>query len=192
MGEREEIPEVVLDTYLNVTKQYLPENVVVHIDDSDVVKLAKLGHATFVIDRGYDDNDVFRLYNGLITFMAVLAGAIAEMEEKRAMPEWISFFFHLRQLSATIPFFISPLLLADSRSSPGQLRRHTSADITSNLGGNASPRPRYSRVNVIFPKSQSENRNGMMGTTSDTVLFNMTGRKYESTNKAFDALLVLV
>lgn len=131
----EEIPETVRDNYLNVTKQYLPENVVVHVDDSDVVKpcgkafegisrvrdgskstqaksvmgngyyvteataitcsshpvsifsevwsaqspeftsggqfeytkkavftcVAKLGHAIFVMDRGYDDNDVFRL-----------------------------------------------------------------------------------------------------------------------------------
>lgn len=131
----EGIPETVLNNYLNLTKQYLPEDVVVHIDDSDVVKpcgrafegisrvrdgskstqaksvmgngyyvteataitqsshpvsifsevwstqsaeftsggqfeytkkavcacVEKLGQAIFVMDRGYDDNDVFRL-----------------------------------------------------------------------------------------------------------------------------------
>ena len=33
-----EIPEIAQDNYLNIAKQYLPENVVVHIDDSDVIK----------------------------------------------------------------------------------------------------------------------------------------------------------
>lgn len=129
------IPETAQDNYLNTAKKYLPENIVVHINDSDVVKpcgrafegigrvrdgsrstearsimgngyyvteataltksshpvsvfseiwstesaaftsggafeytkkvilacTAKLGHVTFVMDRGYDDNDVFRL-----------------------------------------------------------------------------------------------------------------------------------
>jgi len=130
-----EIPEPVRDNYLNVAMNFLPKDVVVHIDDSDVVKprgkafegidrvrdgskstqtksvmgngyyvteataltysnhpvsvfsevwstqspeytsggqfeytkkavqacTAEFGHAIFVMDRGYDDNDVFRL-----------------------------------------------------------------------------------------------------------------------------------
>lgn len=130
-----EVPEAVRGNYLNVATKYLPESVVVHIDDSDVVKpcgkafegidrvrdgskstqtksvmgngyyvteataltcsnhpvsvfsevwstqspeytsggqfeytkkavracVDKLGHVIFVMDRGYDDNDVFRL-----------------------------------------------------------------------------------------------------------------------------------
>lgn len=134
-----EIPEPARDNYLSVVKRYLPEEPVVHIDDSDVIKpkgkafegmckvrdgskstekktvigngyyvteatvltkschpvsvfsdvwstespqftsggqfsytknavlacTAKLGHVTFAMDRGYDDNDVFRLLDGL-------------------------------------------------------------------------------------------------------------------------------
>lgn len=135
----DEIPETVRDNYAGMTKRLLPQNVVVHIDNSDVVKpsgrafegigiirdgskstenknvfgngyyvteataltetnhpvsifsevwspespeftsggefaytkkainscVARLGHATFVMDRGYDDNDVFRLLEKL-------------------------------------------------------------------------------------------------------------------------------
>lgn len=32
------IPETAQDNYLNTAKNYLPENIVVHIDNSDVVK----------------------------------------------------------------------------------------------------------------------------------------------------------
>ena len=134
-----EVPETVRDNYTNVVKQYLSENIVIHIDNSDVIKpcgrafeglsrvrdgskstagktvtgngyyvteataLTKsshpacvfsevwsvessaftsggefaytkkvilscvdhFGHATFVMDRGYDDNDVFRLLDRL-------------------------------------------------------------------------------------------------------------------------------
>lgn len=134
-----EIPEEVHNNYLDTVKQYLPDNIVIHIDNSDVVKpcgrafeglsrvrdgskstankavmangyyvteatvltksshpvsvfsevwsaespaftsggefaftqkaiqscTEKLGHATFVMDRGYDDNDVFRLLDRL-------------------------------------------------------------------------------------------------------------------------------
>lgn len=48
----EEIPETVRDNYLNVATKYLPENVVVHIDDSDVVK--PCGKAFEGIDRVRD------------------------------------------------------------------------------------------------------------------------------------------
>lgn len=134
-----EIPEEVHDNYLDIVKPYLPENIVIHLDKSDVAKpcgrafeglsrvrdgskstankavmtngyyvteatvltksshpvsvfsevwsaespaftsggefaytekvirscTKKLGHATFVMDRGYDDNDVFRLLDRL-------------------------------------------------------------------------------------------------------------------------------
>ena len=134
-----DIPEAAQGNYLNLVKQQLPSDVVVHIDDSDVVKpkgkafegicrvrdgsrstekkaiigigyyvteataltkschpasvfseiwttespeftsggqfaytrkaieacTAKLGHVTFVMDRGYDNNDVFRLLDHL-------------------------------------------------------------------------------------------------------------------------------
>ena len=134
-----EIPETVHDNYTNVVKQYLPDNIVIHIDNSDVIKpcgrafeglsrvrdgskstasktvtgngyyvteataltksnhpvsvfsevwsaessaftsggtfaytkkvirncVDQFGHATFVMDRGYDDNDVFRLLDRL-------------------------------------------------------------------------------------------------------------------------------
>ena len=33
-----EIPETVHDNYTNVVKQYLPDNIVIHIDNSDVIK----------------------------------------------------------------------------------------------------------------------------------------------------------
>lgn len=33
-----EIPETVYDNYTNVVKQYLPDNIVSHIDNSDVIK----------------------------------------------------------------------------------------------------------------------------------------------------------
>ena len=133
------IPEAVEDNYLNIVKHYLPDNTVVHIDNSDVVKPSglafegisrvrdgskstaekcvmgngyyvteavaltndnhpvsvfsevwstespefisggefeytkkvinacteKLGHITCVMDRGYDNNDVFRLLDKL-------------------------------------------------------------------------------------------------------------------------------
>ena len=135
----EEIPETVRENYLNQAKRYLPDRIVVHLDNSDVIKpsgrafegisrvrdgskstvsksvmgngyyvteataLTKsshpvsifselwsaessaftsggefaytekairnctetLGHVTFVMDRGYDDNDVFRLLDRL-------------------------------------------------------------------------------------------------------------------------------
>lgn len=135
----EPIPEVVQENYLDMVKKYLPDDVIVHIDDSDVVKPSgrafegisrvrdgsrstasksvmgngyyvteatvltksnhpvsifseiwstesaaftsggefeytkkaikscteKLGRVTFVMDRGYDDNDVFRLLDSL-------------------------------------------------------------------------------------------------------------------------------
>ena len=32
------IPEIVQNNYLNTVKQYLPDDVVIHIDDSDIVK----------------------------------------------------------------------------------------------------------------------------------------------------------
>lgn len=134
-----EIPEKAKNNYLEIVKRHLPDDVVVHIDNSDVVKpsgrafegisrvrdgskstqakavtgngyyvteatamtrschpasiysevwsaesaaftsggefaytkkvirscVEKLGHATFVMDRGYDDNDVFRLLENL-------------------------------------------------------------------------------------------------------------------------------
>ena len=134
-----EIPEKVHNNYTNVVKQYLPDNIVIHIDNSDVIKpcgrafeglsrvrdgskstadktvtgngyfvteataltksshpvsvfseiwsaessaftsggtfaytkkviqscVDQFGHATFVMDRGYDDNDVFRLLDRL-------------------------------------------------------------------------------------------------------------------------------
>ena len=135
----EPIPESVQDNYVDTVHKYLPENIVIHIDDSDVTKpsgrafegisrvrdgsrstesksvmgngyyvteatvltksshpvsifseiwsvesgafisggefeytkkaitacIEKLGQATFVMDRGYDDNDVFRLLEKL-------------------------------------------------------------------------------------------------------------------------------
>lgn len=135
----EGIPEAVHENYLNQAKRYLPERIVVHLDNSDVVKPSgrafegisrvrdgskstasravmgngyyvteataltnsshpvsifsevwsaespaftsggefaytekairscteTLGHVTFVMDRGYDDNDVFRLLDRL-------------------------------------------------------------------------------------------------------------------------------
>ena len=134
-----EIPETVHSNYTNIVQQYLPDNVVIHIDNSDVIKpcgrafeglsrvrdgskstasksvtgngyyvteataltkschpvsvfsevwsaessaftsggefaytkkavqscVDRFGHATFVMDRGYDDNDVFRLLDRL-------------------------------------------------------------------------------------------------------------------------------
>lgn len=136
---REPIPEAVNDNYLNEVKKYLPEDPVVHVDNSDVVKpngkafeglckvrdgskstekkavmgngyyvteatamtrschpvsifseiwstesaeftsggefeytkkvieacTTELGHVTFVMDRGYDNNEVFRLLENL-------------------------------------------------------------------------------------------------------------------------------
>ena len=130
-----EIPETVRNNYLNMMKKYLPKDIVIHIDDSDIVKpcgrafegisrirdgsrstqaksvmgngyyvteatvmtksshpisvfsevwsaesaeftsggrfeytkkainvcVQRLGHGIFVMDRGYDDNDIFRL-----------------------------------------------------------------------------------------------------------------------------------
>lgn len=135
----EELPEPVRDNYLNTAKKYLPDQIVIHVDDSDVVKpcgrafegisrvrdgskstqakpvmgngyyvteaaamtksghpvsvfseiwstesaeytsggafeytkkavkacTAQLGHAIFVMDRGYDSNHVFRLMESL-------------------------------------------------------------------------------------------------------------------------------
>ena len=135
----EPIPESVQNNYVDTVRKYLPENIVIHIDDSDVTKpsgrafegisrirdgsrstesksvmgngyyvteatvltksshpvsifseiwsvesgaftsggefeytkkaikacIEKLGQATFVMDRGYDDNDVFRLLEKL-------------------------------------------------------------------------------------------------------------------------------
>jgi len=134
-----EIPKAVQDNYTNVVQQYLPDNIVIHIDNSDVIKpcgrvfegisrvrdgskstasktvtgngyyvteaaaltksshpvsvfsevwsaessaftsggefaytkkaiqscVDRFGRATFVMDRGYDDNDVFRLLDRL-------------------------------------------------------------------------------------------------------------------------------
>ena len=134
-----EIPETVHENYLNQAKHYLPDRIVVHLDNRDVIKSSgrafegigrvrdgskstaskaimgngyyvteataltksshpvsvfsevwsvespaftsggefaytkkaiqnctkKLGHVTFVMDRGYDDNDVFRLLDRL-------------------------------------------------------------------------------------------------------------------------------
>lgn len=36
-----------------------PSQPVIHVDDSDVVKAALFGKATFCMDRGYDDNKMF-------------------------------------------------------------------------------------------------------------------------------------
>ena len=134
-----EMPETVHDNYMNIVQHYLPDTIVIHIDNSDVVKpcgrafeglsrvrdgskstasktvmgngyyvteataltksshpvsvfsevwsaeapaftsggefaytqkaiqscVDQYGHATFVMDRGYDDNDVFRLLDRL-------------------------------------------------------------------------------------------------------------------------------
>ena len=134
-----EVPEAVYDNYMNIVEHYLPDNIVIHLDNSDVVKpcgwafeglsrvrdgskstasktvmgngyyvteataliksshpvsvfsevwsvespvftsggefaytknaildcVDQFGHATFVMDRGYDDNDVFRLLDRL-------------------------------------------------------------------------------------------------------------------------------
>ena len=68
-----EVPETVRDNYTNVVKQYLPENIVIHIDNSDVIKpcgrafegLSRVRDGSKSMDRGYDDNDVFRLLDRL-------------------------------------------------------------------------------------------------------------------------------
>ena len=47
-----EIPEAVEANYLNIVKQYLPDDIVVHIDNSDVIKPS--GHAFEGISRVRD------------------------------------------------------------------------------------------------------------------------------------------